>query len=174
MYDFVVCFRTGGLTPALVAHHSLGLSLWVALLALDCGGVFALWVQLAEGSTPLLHATTSLRKLGLGSSALCKATGLCTVLTFFLLRVLLQPLCLVEVWHSSPLWTGRAGLRAAFWAMTASGVFFVCLNMYWFALMLRAVAHTIRADEPAARRQGAHADASLAAAPAEGEERKRR
>ena len=167
MYDFAFCRRIGSLTPALAAHHVLGLGLWSLLLAQDVGGSVALWVQLAEGSTPFLHLTTGLRVLDLASSALCKACGLCTLVTFFVLRCVLQPLCLRELLASRQLWAD-ADTQLAFYATSATGVFFVALNLYWFSQMLAAAASVLRGVEE-------KTSSALEAAPAESEcERKTR
>ena len=111
--------------------------------------------RLTQGSTPFLHATTALFKLGLDGTAAYSLCAAATLVTFTLLRMVLQPLCLLSLVQSKGLWGSSAQQQALFYTMAAICAAFNALNtMWWMKLVQRAIGLTRKkkAGAPASSR----------------------
>lgn len=89
-----------------------------------------------QGSTPFLHASSILRTLGLKHTALFNVCALATLLTFTLLRIVMQPLCMVSLYHSHHLWA--AANQSTLWLiLLLIGCGFCLLNFVWWSMLMR-------------------------------------
>ena len=133
----------------LLGHHLLGLVSWGAVRVHNCGGLIMCLILLAEGSSPFLHCSTKLHALGWGSTRIALACNIGTLLSFLVLRVMLQPFGLWALWRSRPLWPSAPLFALSF----SSYALFLLLNLFWFRKLVR-------------RAMGSKGDARRAAAPA--------
>jgi hypothetical protein len=153
LYDMVIVVH-GREGLDMLAHHALGLVSWGSLRLLDHGGIYIIWVHLAEvrlpvlriapfpcvdgasaqGSTPFLHLCTALHKLGLNDTLLFKLAGAATLALFTVTRAVASPLCLASLWTNRALWGEHTTLFGFNCAVT---LFFVLLNYHWWFKLLR-------------------------------------
>lgn len=176
--DTVACVDVG-LTPDMAAHHVLGLVTFGVIMYFDAAGLYAMNVNMVEarrrggrcarrvlalaraltppfqGSTPFLNVGVLLHKLGFGESRTYRFCLDTTCLLFALLRVVLQPLGLLSLWHSHHMWDAVSN-RAWVFAV-AMNVVFVVLNFTWFFMLMRKAAR-IRRSRSAAAKLGAPPD----------------
>lgn len=119
-------------------HHLLGVvSLGSQRLA-NCGGSYLMLVHLAEGSTPFLHAATSLHALHCDSWLLYRAAAVGTLITFSTLRTFVQPQVWWHLLHSREQWEAGGDGGGALWAfqLVVDGCF-VLLNLFWWTKLLQ-------------------------------------
>lgn len=105
-----------------------------------------------------MHATTALFKLGLDDTAVYSLCAAGTLVSFTLLRMVLQPLCLVSLVQSKALWGTQ---QALFYSMASICVAFNGLNtMWWLKLVQRAMGLARKKGGPKKAASGAAAPAS--------------
>ena len=156
LYDLVIVVR-GREGLDMLAHHALGLASWGSLRLFNHGGIFVMWVHLAEvrrttagrahaclrslvqGSTPWLHLCAALHKLGLTDTLAYKASAVATLALFTATRAVASPLCLASLWQHRALWGAHTRLFGFNLAVTAC---FVALNYVWWLKLLRRAAGT--------------------------------
>lgn len=133
LYDCLVGLSQK-LEPLIWVHHLLGVVSLGSIRLLNCGGSYLMLVHLAEGSTPFLHAATSLHALGCTNWHLYRVSALFTLLNFTLLRAFIQPQVWWHLVHSRQLWGAE---NEALWVgeVIVDGCF-VLLNLFWWTKLL--------------------------------------
>ena len=105
LYDSFADVYVNGFTIDMVLHHILGGISWGTGLFTGRGGLWMMWIMLAEGSTPFLHIGWLLHKMG-NKGLLFKVNGYTLVLTFTLLRAVSPALIFYSMFSHSDKWVG--------------------------------------------------------------------
>jgi hypothetical protein len=137
----------------LVAHHVLGFLSLGLTRAYFCVPAhhFMMMVFLAESSTPLLHASWTMKMMGQGDSWEYFITGCLLLLTFFLSRVVLAPYTVMRMWETQDTWE-----TYPYWLwllMFSIQLFFTVLNLFWFYRLLRVAGVLPKNKQESAERE---------------------
>jgi hypothetical protein len=133
LYDCFADWYVNGLTIDMGLHHVLGAISFILINLTGRGGLWMMWIMLAEGSTPFLHIGWLLHKVG-NDGPWFQLNGYTLVLTFTLLRAISPALILNSMIAHRALFAGHETL---FYILLAITSVFAILNWVWWVKLLK-------------------------------------
>jgi hypothetical protein len=119
--------------PLNFLHHIAGLAAEISALYLGTGYQYLMWVHIAQFTQPFLYASWICHKLKKTSGIFFPVMSMLTLFFWFVLRVCgCGPTVLYSIVQSRDLFASNA----QFYILMTSTCIFVCLNTYWFKLLL--------------------------------------
>eukprot|EP00937_MAST-01D_sp_MAST-1D-sp2_P002251 g2251.t1 len=147
LFDTFWLASRGKVEKDLVAHHVLGLASWLTVRATQTGGFYMVWTHTAELSTPFLHASWLLFKLGRQQTRAFWVASRGTIVMFLVFRVLSVFACLAHMVAHGDAAFAAAGSAVRYYQLLTM-VAFWGINLLWFSLLIKmAVTDKIREPE---------------------------